>query len=65
MLSRQTCAKSREALGCVVEDTDRAGAIVDRILDQIKKALPQKDRFDLNEAINQVVVWVQGEITKN
>jgi PAS domain S-box-containing protein len=55
----------REALGCVVEDTDRAGAIVDRILDQIKKALPQKDRFDLNEAINQVVVWVQGEITKN
>ena len=55
----------REALGCVVDDTDRAGAIVDRIRDQIKKALPQKDRFDLNEAINQVVVWAQGEITQN
>ena len=55
----------REALGCVVDDTDRAGAIVDRIRDQIKKALPQKGRFDLNEAINQVVVWAQGEITQN
>jgi PAS domain S-box-containing protein len=55
----------REALGCVVDDTDRAGAIVDRIRDQIKKALPQKDRFDLNEAINQVVVWAQGEVTQN
>ena len=55
----------REALGCIVDDTDRAGAIIDRIRDQIKKALPQKHRFDLNEAINQVIVWTRGEITKN
>jgi PAS domain S-box-containing protein len=55
----------REALGCIVDDTDRAGAIIDRIRDQIKKALPQSDRFDLNEAINQVIVLARGEVTKN
>ena len=55
----------REALDCIVDDADRAGAIIDRIRDQIKKAPPQKDRFDLNEAINEVVVLARTEITKN
>jgi PAS domain S-box-containing protein len=55
----------REALGCIVDDADRAGAIIDRIRDQIKKAPPQKDRFDLNEAINEVIELARGEITKN
>jgi C4-dicarboxylate-specific signal transduction histidine kinase len=55
----------REALDCIVSDADRAGAIIGRIRDHIKKAPPRKDRFDLNEAINQVVLWAQGEITQN
>jgi C4-dicarboxylate-specific signal transduction histidine kinase len=55
----------REALSCIVDDADRAGAIIDRIRDHIKKAPPQKDRFDLNEAINEVIVLARGEITKN
>ena len=46
----------REALGCIVGDADRAAAIIDRIRDQIKKVPPQKHRFDLNEAINEVIV---------
>ena len=46
----------REALGCVVGDTDRAGDIIDRIRDHIKKAPPRKGHFDLNEAINEVIV---------
>jgi PAS domain S-box-containing protein len=54
-----------EALGCIMDDTDRAGAIIDRIRDHIKKAPPRKDRFDLNEAINEVIVLARGEITKN
>src|SRR6202012_3748461 len=28
----------REALGCIVDDTDRVGSIIDRIRDQVKKA---------------------------
>ena len=55
----------REALSCIVGDADRAGAIVDRIREHIKKAPPQKDRFDLNEAINEVIVLARGAITKN
>jgi PAS domain S-box-containing protein len=55
----------REALGCVVGDTDRAGNIVDRIRDQVKKAPPREDRFDLIEAINEVVVLARSAIAKN
>ena len=46
-------------------DADRAGDIIDRIRDHIKKAPPRKDRFDLNEAINEVIVLARSAITKN
>jgi C4-dicarboxylate-specific signal transduction histidine kinase len=55
----------REALGCVVGDADRAGGIVDRIRDHIKKAPPRKHRFDLNEAINEVMVLARSAIAEN
>ena len=55
----------REALGCVVGDTDRAGDIIDRIRDHIKKAPPRKEHFDLNEAINEVIVLGRSAIIKN
>jgi PAS domain S-box-containing protein len=55
----------REALSCVVGDTDRAGDIIDRIREHIKKAPPRKGQFDLNEAINEIVVLGRSEVTKN
>jgi signal transduction histidine kinase len=55
----------REALSCVVGDTDRAGDIIDRIRDQIKKAPPRKRRFDLNKAINEVIALAGSAITTN
>jgi PAS domain S-box-containing protein len=55
----------REALSCVVGDVDRAGVIVDRIRDHIKKAPPRKHRFDLNEAITEVIGLARSAITKN
>jgi PAS domain S-box-containing protein len=55
----------REALGCIVGDADRAGDIFDRIRAHIKKAPPRKDRFDLNEAITEVVELVQSAIAKH
>jgi PAS domain S-box-containing protein len=55
----------REALDCVVGDADRAGDIVDRIRDQIKKAPPQKRRFDLNETINEVIALARSALTEN
>jgi PAS domain S-box-containing protein len=55
----------REALGCIVGDTDRAGDIVDRIRDHIKKMPPRKEHFDLSEAINEVVALGRSAIIKN
>jgi PAS domain S-box-containing protein len=55
----------REALGCVVRDADRTRDIIERIREQIKKAPPRKERFDLNEAIDEVMVLARSAITKN
>ncbi|WP_051390058.1 AAA family ATPase [Bradyrhizobium sp. Ec3.3] len=55
----------REALSCVVGDTDRAGDIIDRIREQIKKAPPRKERFDLNAAINEVIALAQSATVRN
>jgi PAS domain S-box-containing protein len=55
----------REALACVVGDTDRAGQIVERMLDHLKKAPPRRDKFDLNEAVREVLSLVQSQISKN
>jgi PAS domain S-box-containing protein len=55
----------REALGCVVGDTDRAADIIDRIREHIKKTPPRKEHFDLNEAINEVIVLGRSAIIKN
>jgi PAS domain S-box-containing protein len=55
----------REALGCIVGDADRAGEIIDHIRDQLKKAPPKKDHFDLNAAINEVTVLARNAIMEN
>ena len=56
---------AREALSCVVGDTDRAGDIIDRIRDHMKKAPPRKAQFDLNEAIDEVIVLGRSAVIKN
>jgi len=58
-------AEVREALACVVGDADRAGEIIDRIRDHISKAPPRKARFDLNHAIDEVIVLGRSAMTKN
>jgi hypothetical protein len=55
----------REALECVVKDIYRAGDIVARIRDQVKKAPPRKEGVDLNDAIEEVIALVRGELSKN
>ncbi|HSV21825.1 MAG TPA: PAS domain-containing protein, partial [Xanthobacteraceae bacterium] len=54
-----------ETLDCVVADADRAGDIVDRIRDHIRKAPPRKALCDLNAAINEVVVLARSPIVQN
>src|SRR6516162_6493829 len=54
-----------EALAGVVGDADRAGEIIDRIREQIKKAPPRKECFDLNAAINEVIVLARSATDRN
>ncbi len=54
-----------EALECVVNDTYRAGDIVARIRDQVKKVPPRKEAVDLNAAIGEVIALVRGELLKH
>ncbi|MGV7212568.1 PAS domain S-box protein [Bradyrhizobium sp. UFLA05-112] len=57
--------EAREAFGCVVRDADRATDIVGRMRDHVKKAPPQKKRFDLNAAIDEVLVLAQSVTQRN
>jgi PAS domain S-box-containing protein len=55
----------REALECVVNETYRAGDIIGGIRDQIKKTPPRRDFLELNEAIEDVIALVRGELVKS
>jgi len=54
-----------EALGCVVRDADRAKDIVGRMREQIKKAPPRREPFDLNEAVSEVIALARSIIVSN
>jgi len=54
----------REALAGIVGNAGRAGDIIDRIRDQIRKAPPRKEQFDLNAAIDEVIVLGEAQSPK-
>jgi PAS domain S-box-containing protein len=64
-MSPPNMAEVREALACIVRDADRGKNIVDRIRDHIKKAPPRNERFEINEAIEEVIEMVRAPIDKN
>lgn len=64
-MKRPDLGEVMEALACVVRDADRAKDIVGRIRDHIKKSPPRKELFDLNEAIDEVIVMVRHAIDRN
>jgi C4-dicarboxylate-specific signal transduction histidine kinase len=63
--SPEDLGQVKEAIACGVDDADRAGEILDRIRDHIKKAPPRKESVDLNQAINDVIALAQGAIVKD
>ena len=58
-------AEVREALTCIVDDTDRAGDVVDRIGALIKKTPPRKEVVDLNAAVLEVTALTRSEAIQN
>jgi len=57
--------EARQALARIVNDSKRAGDIIRRIRDLIKKAPPRVDRFDISGAIREVIELSRAEATKN
>src|ERR1700754_4706672 len=55
----------RQALAHVFGSAGRAGDIIERIRDQIRKAPPRKERFDLNAAIDEVIGLGRSAIIKH
>ncbi|HUL06115.1 MAG TPA: PAS domain S-box protein [Candidatus Acidoferrum sp.] len=55
----------RQALGRIVDNGTRAGDVIGRIRSLIKKAPPRKSRFDLNEAIRDVIVLTRSEMLRH
>jgi PAS domain S-box-containing protein len=54
-----------QALGRIIKDANRAGDVIGRIRELIKRAPPRKDRVDMNEAIREVIELTRGEAVKN
>jgi C4-dicarboxylate-specific signal transduction histidine kinase len=57
--------EAQAALGLIGEAGHRANEFVDRIRNLIKKAPPQKDSLEINEAIREVIALTHGEVEKN
>jgi signal transduction histidine kinase len=55
----------REALGRIVKDGRRAGDVTGRIRALIRKAPPRKGRFDLNEAVLDVIALTRSEVLRH
>jgi PAS domain S-box-containing protein len=55
----------QQGLARIVEDGVRAGEVINRIREHVKKAPPRKDAFEINETISQVIGLARGEMSKN
>jgi signal transduction histidine kinase/CheY-like chemotaxis protein len=58
-------AETREAIRRILRDGNRAGDVISRMRALFKKAPMTKERFDINEAIEEVVALTQGEAQRN
>jgi PAS domain S-box-containing protein len=61
---RPNIGEVREALGCIVKSTDRAGNIVDRIRAHVRNAPPQNIRFEINDAIGELITLARNEVAE-
>jgi PAS domain S-box-containing protein len=57
--------ETRQALARIVNDGMRAGNVVDRIRALIKKVPARRDRFDINDAIVDVVALARSELSSS
>jgi PAS domain S-box-containing protein len=53
--------EAREAAKSIIRDGTRAGSVIGRIRALFRKESPQKGWFDMNEAIQELAVFIRGE----
>ncbi|CAE6714781.1 Adaptive-response sensory-kinase SasA [Paraburkholderia nemoris] len=58
-------AEVQQALDRIVNDGNRAGDVINRIRELIRKAPPRKERVDINAAIREVIDLTQREAMKS
>jgi PAS domain S-box-containing protein len=56
---------ARQSIERLIRDAGRAGSVIDRIRDLIKKAPRRSDRFNITEAIGEVIELTRGEAVKD
>ncbi|MBP0624035.1 trifunctional serine/threonine-protein kinase/ATP-binding protein/sensor histidine kinase [Cupriavidus consociatus] len=54
-----------QVLGRIIKDTNRAGDVLRRIRELVRKAPPRKEPVDINEAIREVIELTRGETAKS
>ena len=54
--------EAREAIRRIIRDGTRAGDVVSRMRTLFKKARAAQERFDMNDAIEEVVMLTQSEV---
>jgi PAS domain S-box-containing protein len=57
--------EARDALTAISNDGNRAGHIIGRIQDLIKKTPPRRDQLEINGAIREIVELTRGEMVKS
>jgi PAS domain S-box-containing protein len=58
-------AEACEAIRRILRDGKRAGEVISRMRTLFKKASTTKERFDVNEAIEEVVILAQSQAQRN
>jgi PAS domain S-box-containing protein len=58
-------AEVKESLECIVNDSYRAGNIISRIRDQVQKIPPRMEGVGLNDALEEVMALLRGELSKH
>jgi PAS domain S-box-containing protein len=58
-------AEACEAIRRIIRDGNRAGEVISRMRALFKKAGTTKERLDINEAIEEVVILAQSQVQRN
>ena len=58
-------SKMREAIGEIVNDGNRASAVISRIRVLLMKGTPDRVKLDINEVIQEVTILMRNEVTRN